>query len=158
LVHHPLEAVYDGDSDKLILGTMPSPVSREEGFYYMHPRNRFWQVLAAVFDAPFPRNKADKVRLVLAKRLALWDVLASCEIDGASDGSIRAAKANDFSKILSETKITRVFCTGKKAYQLYTKLCAPATGIDAAALPSTSPANQRLSLDELITCYKALES
>jgi hypoxanthine-DNA glycosylase len=143
----------------LILGTIPSPASRENEFYYGHPRNRFWQVLSAVFDEPAPFSIDDKTRLVLKHGIALWDVLASCDIKGADDASIRKPVANDFSQILSETKITRIFTNGDKAYRLYNALAKKQTGIDALKLPSTSPANTpTFPLNTLIDFYMVLKT
>lgn len=156
-VQHSLEPVFDGSSTILILGTMPSPASRENGFYYSHPQNRFWQVLSAVFDEPLPYTKEQKTQLALSHGLALWDVLASCEIDGAEDSSIRKPVANDLSLILSAAPIQAVYTTGDKAASLYRKLCRPKTGLDATALPSTSPANRgRYPLNTLIELYSVL--
>jgi hypoxanthine-DNA glycosylase len=154
LVKHPFPPLYDGDCTALVLGTMPSPVSRANVFYYGHPGNRFWPVLAAVFDAPPPETNAERTCLALRYHIALWDVLASCEIDGASDGSIRNPAANDFSTLLRETKIERIFTTGKKAFDLYRALCEEKTGIAAVPLPSTSPANQRFSFEALTAAYR----
>ena len=156
LIQHPFAPVYCKESQILVLGTMPSPASRDNAFYYTHPRNRFWTVLSAVFTAPFPQSKEDKINLILKNKLALWDVLASCNIKGASDSSIANPQANDFSALLNQTKIDTILCTGKKAFSLYQKLCLPKTGIEATVLPSTSPANQRISLEALITAYTAV--
>lgn len=157
LVHHPLEPVYDTDSKILILGTMPSPASRESGFYYSHPQNRFWQVLSAVFDEPLPYTPEHKKRFVLSHGIALWDVLASCEIAGAEDSTIRKPVANDIADLLRSTGIRAVYTTGDKASQLYRKLCRPSTGVDAECLPSTSPANRgRYPLNTLIELYSVL--
>jgi double-stranded uracil-DNA glycosylase len=156
-VCHSLDPVYDGSSSILVLGTMPSPASREAGFYYSHPQNRFWQVLSAVFDEPLPYTPEQKARLVLSHGVALWDVLASCEIDGAEDSSIRKPVANDFTEILAKAQIRTVYTTGEKATSLYRKLCRNAVGIDAIPLPSTSPANRgRYPLNTLIEIYSAL--
>lgn len=156
-VQHSLDPVYDETSSILILGTMPSPASRECGFYYSHPQNRFWQVLSAVFDEPLPYTNEQKSRLVLSHGIALWDVLASCEIDGSEDSSIRKPVANDFAEILAKTRIQTVYTTGEKATSLYRKLCRAATGIDAVPLPSTSPANRgRYPLNTLIELYSVL--
>lgn len=157
LVYHSFEPVYDAHSTLLILGTMPSPASREKGFYYSHPQNRFWQVLSAVFNEPLPYTTEHKTRFVLSHRIALWDVLASCEITGAEDSSIRKPIANDFTEILANTNIKSIFTTGEKATSLYNKLCRPKTGISAASLPSTSPANRgRFPLNTLIELYSIL--
>jgi hypoxanthine-DNA glycosylase len=154
LIRHPFSPLYDSGCDRLILGTMPSPVSRINEFYYGHPQNRFWPVLAAVFDEPVPQTNAEKARLALSRHIALWDVLASCEIRGAADGSIKNPVPNDFSDILRGTKIERIFTTGKKAFSLYKTLCEEKTGIAAVPLPSTSPANRRVSFEELKTAYR----
>jgi hypoxanthine-DNA glycosylase len=153
---HPFEPVYDADCVALVLGTMPSPASRTAGFYYGHPRNRFWTVMAAVFDAPFPVSTEDRRHLALENRIALWDVLASCEIEGASDSKIRQPVCNDFLPLLGRTKIRRIYTTGKKAYTLYTKFCSGGTGIAATPLPSTSPANCAMSFAALCGFYAAL--
>ena len=162
-VIHPLKPVFNEQSTTLILGTMPSPKSREYGFYYMHPQNRFWKVLAAVYgeQLQFANNDncsaaiEERRSLILRHHLALWDVLQSCDISGAGDATIRNPVPNDFSALFAQAPITRVCCTGTTAFNLYTKLCAPATGIDAVLLPSPSPANQGLwPVDKLLVEYK----
>lgn len=186
-VIHPLKPVFNEQSTTLILGTMPSPKSREYGFYYMHPQNRFWKVLATVYGeqlqfanngTPLAENDSsannrsaiavnnspatnrsaaieERRSLILRHHLALWDVLQSCDISGAGDATIRNPVPNDFSALFAQAPITRVCCTGTTAFNLYTKLCAPATGIDAVLLPSPSPANQgRWPVDKLLVEYK----
>jgi hypoxanthine-DNA glycosylase len=135
---------------------MPSPVSREKAFYYAHPNNRFWPALAAVFDAPLPAGIAERRAFVLSRHIALWDVLASCDISGAADSSIKNPAANDIARLLRETKIARIFTTGRKAADLYAKLCLAHTGIAAIPLPSTSPANQRITMEDLVAAYRQL--
>jgi hypoxanthine-DNA glycosylase len=135
---------------------MPSPVSRQKGFYYANPRNRFWAVLAAVFGEAFPVSTEEKKRLVLKHHIALWDVLAACDIEGASDSMIRRPVCNDFMPLLASTKISRVYTTGRKAYSLYMKYCHGITRLAAVPLPSTSPANCRASFSELLKQYAAL--
>ncbi|MDR1468846.1 MAG: DNA-deoxyinosine glycosylase [Spirochaetaceae bacterium] len=157
-VVHPFLPVYDAASRVLILGTMPSPVSRAQAFYYAHPRNRFWPILAAVFGEPPPVSKENRIRFVLSRHIALWDVLASCVIDGAADHTIKNPEPNDFAPLLRAAKITRVFTTGNKAFTLYTRLCFPHTGLAATPLPSTSPANQRMSFDDLVTAYRVIKA
>lgn len=149
-VTHFLQPIYDKNSKILILGTMPSPKSREAGFFYGHPQNRFWQVLSAVYGEPCGETPLTKTAFLLRHQIALWDVLHSCDIDGASDGSIKNPVVNDFTPIFSTAAIRRVYTTGKTAGKLYQKL----TGHDCTALPSTSPANCRFSLTELIKIYK----
>lgn len=137
---------------------MPSPVSRHVGFYYGHPQNRFWRVLAALYDEPVPQENADRTALVLAHGIALWDVLESCSIEGASDASIRDARANDLSRVLDAAPIERVFTTGTKAGDLYRRLCEDATGMPATVLPSPSAANARMRLPDLVDAYRILAS
>lgn len=153
-VKHTIAPVFDGLSEILILGTMPSPASRETGFYYGHPQNRFWRVLSAVYNEETPQTVEEKKAFLLRNRIALWDVLSSCDITGASDRSIRNPVPNDIASLLSKTQIKRVFTTGKKAYALYTRLCLPQTGLEAVLLPSTSPANCAVGIDELTELYK----
>ncbi|NLX94248.1 MAG: DNA-deoxyinosine glycosylase [Clostridiales bacterium] len=156
-ISHPLAPVFDSDSSVLILGTMPSPKSREAGFYYMHPQNKFWRILCALLDEPLPQTNGERRALLLRRHIALWDVLAGCEIDGADDGSIRKPVANDLSVVLEQAAIKAVFTTGTKAAQLYKRLCLPKTGITAVPLPSTSPANCRFySYDDICEKYSVL--
>ena len=136
---HSIEPVFDTESRVLILGTMPSPKSREVQFYYGHPQNRFWRVLAAVLGEE-----------------VLWDVLAECEITGASDSSIRNPVANDLSVILGHAPVQAVFTTGATAWKLYTRLQKPHTEIEAVRLPSTSPANCAVKMEALTEAYKAI--
>lgn len=157
-VIHPLAPVFDEHSRVLILGTMPSPKSRETGFYYGHPQNRFWRVMAELLDEPFPASREERLALALRRHFALWDVLASCVIRGADDGSIREPEANDLSAVLSAAPIEAIFTTGTKAAALYRKLCLPKTGMEAIALPSTSAANCRFySYEQLVKAYAAVK-
>ena len=152
-IEHEIEPVFDAHSRILLLGTMPSPKSREQGFYYGHPQNRFWKVIAAVLETPVPTTIAEKKLLMLDHHIALWDVLASCKIEGASDASIRDPIPNDLARITTIAPIERLFCTGAKATQLYRKLIEPTLGIPCTQLPSTSPANAAMSLERLIESY-----
>ena len=153
---HSIEPVFDAESRVLILGTMPSPKSREVQFYYGHPQNRFWRVLAAVLGEEVPRSVPEKEAMLLRHRIALWDVLAECEITGASDSSIRNPVANDLSVILDHAPVQAVFTTGAIAWKLYTRLQKPHTGIEAVRLPSTSPANCAVKMEALTEAYKAI--
>lgn len=155
-VRHTLPPVYRQDSKILILGSMPSPKSREAGFYYGHPQNRFWRVLAAVFSAPIPVTNDEKRSFLLARKIALWDVLSSCVIEGADDGSIRKPESNRIETILSAAPIRAVFTTGGAATNYYRRLCLPQTGVESIPLPSTSPANCRCHMDELIQKYRVI--
>lgn len=150
-VYHELAPVYNGASRILILGTMPSPKSREFGFYYSHPQNRLWKVLADVLGEPLPETIAEKERFLLDHKIAMWDVLCSCEIKGADDSSIMNPQPNEIGRILEAADIRAVFTTGKKATQLYQKLCYPVTKRPSVYLPSTSPANCRNQTRETLT-------
>ena len=156
LVTHEFDAFFDKDSRVLILGTIPSPKSREQGFYYGHPQNRFWKVLADVLGEEFPQTVEERKRFLKRNHIALWDVLESCEIKGASDVSIRNARPNDTNRILQAVDIRAIFATGAKAAQLYKKLCFPECGVEAVRLPSTSPANCGCSYEKLREAYSQI--
>lgn len=152
-IQHPFRPLFSEDSRILILGSFPSVKSRERMFYYGHPQNRFWRVIAAIFGQEIPETIEEKKALILRNGLALWDSIASCEIKGSSDSSIRNAKANDLSLILGHSRVGRILCNGKKSYELYVKYIEPVTGIEAECLPSTSPANAVWTLDRLIEAW-----
>ncbi len=152
-VKHPFPPLYDENSQILILGSFPSVKSREVKFFYGHPQNRFWKVVADVFDEKIPETIEDKKSLILKNHLALWDVISECEITGSSDASIKNAKANDISKILKDSSIKKIIVNGKTAERLYIKYIEPITGIKAVVMPSTSPANAAWSLDRLIEAW-----
>ena len=156
LVNHTLKPLYNKNSKILILGTIPSLKSRETGFYYGHPQNRFWKVLALVLKEDIPVTIKSKEDLLNKYGIALWDVLKSCDINGSSDSSIKMAKPNNINKILKESDIKAIFVTGKKAYDLYNKLCLPKTNFPCICLPSPSPANCALSLDDLKKAYEII--
>ncbi len=152
-VVHSIPPTWDERSRVLVLGTMPSPRSREEGFNYTHPRNRFWPVMARLADEPVPSTNERRRDFCLRHHIALWDVLAECDIDGASDGSIANAVPNPLASITQAAPIEAVYCTGAKAFELYNRYCAADVGIPAVKLPSTSPANATWSLDALVQAY-----
>ena len=154
-VVHPIKPLYDSNSSILILGSFPSVKSREEGFFYGHPQNRFWKVMAALFDDELPQNIMQKSDLLHRNHVALWDVIASCEIKGSSDASIRDVVPNDLSVILEHAAIRKIFVTGKTAEKLYNKYIFPDTGIKITTLPSTSPANAAWSVDRLIEEWRS---
>lgn len=151
---HELEPFFDSQSAILILGSFPSPKSRETGFYYGHPQNRFWKVLGAVFEEPVPGSVKEKKDFLTRHRIALWDVIASCEIAGAGDQSIRNPVPNDLKLILNNAPIKKILITGATAFRLYEKLCRPLIGIGAIPLPSPSPANCAMPLSVLTERYR----
>ena len=155
-VSHEFPAVYDRASCVLLLGSIPSPKSREVGFYYGHPQNRFWKVLAAVLGEPLPDTIPQKKAMLKKHHIALWDVLESCTIVGASDTSIEDAVPNKISELVKATRVERIFCTGATAHRLYQKYCAADVGIDAVKLPSTSPANCAVSFEKLVEAYRKI--
>lgn len=154
---HPFEPIYNQDSRILILGSMPSPKSRELGFYYGHPQNRFWKILSKIFEEPFPDSNEKKKEFVLNHHIALWDVVKSCEIKGASDSTIAQVIPNDIKTLLNQTQIQYIITTGKKADQLYQKYCLKETEIESICLPSTSPANCAMKEDFLISKYQIIK-
>ena len=155
-VCQPFSPIVGPGSHTLVLGTMPSPKSRENGFYYGHPQNRFWPVLSAVFAREIPRTQAEREALILSNGLALWDVLERCEITGASDASIRHPVPNEIPALVRRFPIERVFATGQTAARLYRRLVEAETGLPCIALPSPSPANCRVPFDALVEAYAAL--
>ena len=155
-VLHPLEPVADAGSRVLLLGTMPSPKSREAGFYYAHPQNRFWRVLAALWGEETPAGTQERLAFARRHHIALWDVLRACSIEGADDGSIRQPEINDLRRVLDRADIRAIFTTGTKAAALYRRYCLPVTGRPAIPLPSTSPANASATLDDLTQAYRAI--
>lgn len=153
-VTHEFPPVYNKDSRVLILGTIPSPKSRELGFYYMHPQNRFWKMLCAVLNEKVPDSVEGRRALCLKRGIALWDVLESCEIRGAEDSSISEAAPNDLHRIIDACQIRQIFTTGKKAHSLY-KRFFPDLAEDVC-LPSTSPANRTITEAEMLEQYKSI--
>lgn len=162
-VIHTIEPVYDESSRVLVLGTMPSPASREAGFYYGHPQNRFWRVMERLYglaDHELDENGRRRAFL-LQHHIALWDVLHSCTIAGASDASIAEPEPNDLTLILDAALIQHVFCTGGKAAALAKRFdgtLLQGRGIPLTALPSTSAANARMRLPQLVGAYKAIRA
>ena len=156
ILKHTFEPIYNKDSRILILGSFPSVKSRENNFYYGHPQNRFWKVIAGVTGNPVPASIGEKKELLLNNHIAIWDVIASCTIQGSSDSSIRDVKVNDFTQILRESQIQTIYVNGNKAYELYHKYAEPHTGIPAIKLPSTSPANAAWSVERLCECWKQI--
>ena len=152
-ITHPIPPFFDDASTVLILGSFPSVKSRENGFFYGHPQNRFWKVLAAVAEQPMPESIDEKKALLASQHIALWDVIASCDISGSADSSIRNAVPNDLSAILQTAPIVKIITNGKTADKLYQKYLAPITGREAVCLPSTSPANAAWTLDKLIKTW-----
>ncbi len=153
---HPIPPLYDENSRVLVLGSFPSVKSREGRFFYHHPQNRFWQVLAGVYDCAVPGTVEEKKALLLSRGVALWDVIASCEIEGSSDSSIRAVVPTDLSPILAAAPIRRVFCNGGTAWDLYRRHQLARTGLPAEKLPSTSPANAAWRLPALIEAWRVI--
>ena len=156
MLTHPIPPLFDETSRVLILGSFPSVKSREAAFFYAHPQNRFWRVLAALYGEPFPLSTAERRDLALRHRVALWDVIASCEIRGSSDASIQSAAANDLRPILDAAPIERIFVNGRTADKLYRRHIEPELGRPAIALPSTSPANAAWSFDRLCEAWRII--
>ena len=157
-VEHPFPPVAGPDSRVLILGSFPSVRSREEGFFYGHPRNRFWPLMAALYGEDMPQTIPERRALILRHGLALWDVIASCRIEGSSDASVRDAESVDIRRVLDVADIRQVVCNGALAGKLYARYLQQAVGLDAVIMPSTSPANAAWSLVRLIPVWRdALE-
>lgn len=152
---HTIEPVYNEHSKILILGSFPSVKSREVNFFYGHPQNRFWRVLSAVMGEECPKTIAEKKEFLLRNHIAVWDVIASCDIEGSSDSSIKNVTPNDLSKIYVKSEIKKIFTNGNTAYKLFLKYNK---GENAVKLPSTSPANASFSLERLIESWSILKN
>ena len=154
---HPIEPVFDAGSEKLILGSFPSEASRTTGFYYGHPQNRFWKLLALIYDEALPLCRDEKLEFLHSHRLALWDVAAECEVSGSADAQITDAVPNNIDIILSFAPIKQIYVNGRLAETLYKKFILPATERDALYLPSTSPANAVWSLERLAVKWSVIK-
>ena len=153
---HPIPPVYDKNSRVLILGSFPSVKSRETMFYYGHPQNRFWRVLSTVLSAPMPYGTEEKKQLLLENRIALWDVIGSCDITGSADSSVKNVVPNDILPLIMESHIERIFVNGKTAEKYYNLHIYPQTNIKCELLPSTSPANAAYSLERLCELWRVI--
>ncbi|MCQ4638101.1 DNA-deoxyinosine glycosylase [Anaerovorax odorimutans] len=154
---HNIPPVWDARSQILVLGSFPSVKSREAQFFYGHPQNRFWRVLSGVLDQPVPETIPQKKEFLLENHIAVWDVIASCEIEGSSDSTIRNVVPNDLAHILDHAPIAQIYCNGAKSYDLYRKYCQPCSGRPAVKLPSTSPANAAYSLSRLLESWQVIK-
>lgn len=156
MIEHPIEPVFDQNSRILILGSFPSVKSREVKFFYGHPKNRFWKVIAAVYGEKAPDSIEEKKSFLLRNHIAVWDVIKSCDIEGSADSSIKNVVPNDLNRILNQAEIEHIFLNGKKAEQLYKKYMEKETNRKAECLPSTSPANAAWSFERLVEEWKKI--
>jgi len=148
---HPIPPFFDAESEILILGSFPSIKTRESGFFYGHPQNRFWKLMTEIFEEEkIPVSTEEKKALLARNHIALWDSIHSCDIVGSSDSSIKNAVPNDFCVILDTAKIRQIFTNGKKSHEIYRRYCFPQTGMEDICLPSTSPANAAWTMEKLI--------
>ena len=156
-ITHGFEPVYDKNSGVLILGSLPSVKSREAGFYYGHPQNRFWSVVSQLCGEPLPKDTEEKKDILLRHGIALWDVIYECDIKGSDDASIRNAVPTDISSLLAATEIERVYVNGKTAKRIYDRYQFKTTGKQAYVLPSTSPANAACRMEELVSRWGVIK-
>lgn len=156
MIKHPIPPLFDENSKILILGSFPSVKSRECGFFYGHPQNRFWKVMAFIFNEEVPNTIEEKRSMLLKNHVALWDVIASCDITGSSDSSIKNVVPNDVKSIINSSKVQKIYVNGKKAKSLYDKFLEKELGMSAVCLPSTSPANASWNLERLQNEWKRL--
>ena len=156
MIVHPIPPLFDKNSKTLILGSFPSVKSREAEFFYGHPQNRFWTVVAEVFGCRKPESTEEKKEFVLSHNLAMWDVIGKCEIEGSADSTIKNVTANDLRIILDSCPIERIFVNGKTAEKYYNKYTYHKSGIKAICLPSTSPANAAWNIPKLVDAWKII--
>ncbi|MBE6624115.1 MAG: DNA-deoxyinosine glycosylase [Ruminococcaceae bacterium] len=157
-IQHPIPPLFDKNSKILILGSFPSVKSREEAFFYGHPQNRFWRVIAHIFNDSIPNTVDEKRTMLLKNNIALWDVIASCDIIGSSDSSIKNVLANDISTILNSAKIEKIIVNGKTAEKYYNKFIKSKINREAICLPSTSPANASWSFEKLVNEWRIIRN
>ena len=155
-VSHEFPPVFDNSSEILILGSFPSVKSRQESFFYANHQNRFWKLMAQLLNESTPKDTKDKIVMLKKHKIALWDVIESCDIVGSSDSSISNVVPVDISQILSRANIIKVYANGGKAFELYNKYLYPKTKLDITKLPSTSPANAGYSFDKLLSEWKKI--
>ncbi|CBH20920.1 conserved protein of unknown function [Acetoanaerobium sticklandii] len=153
---HEFSPVFDENSEILILGSFPSVKSRQESFFYANPQNRFWKLMAQLLNESTPKDTQDKIAMLKKHKIALWDVIESCDIVGSSDSSISNVVPVDISQILSRANIIKVYANGGKAFELYNKYLYPKTQLEITKLPSTSPANAGYSFDKLLSEWKKI--
>lgn len=156
-VSHDFEPVFDENSKVLILGTFPSVKSRENQFYYGHPQNRFWKVIAGLTESEVPQTIEEKKNLLLEHGIAIWDVIESCDIIGSSDSSIKNVVPADIERVVANSKIQNIYANGGTAKKLYEKYSQKKTGREIIGLPSTSPANAAYSLERLLECWQEVK-
>lgn len=154
--YHLIEPIYDKDSKILILGSFPSVKSREANFFYHHPQNRFWRVLAAVYQDTVPEEIADKKAFLKRHQIALWDIIASCNIKGSSDSSISDVEVNDLNMIIANSSVKHIYTNGNLADKLYHRYFDAIIDLPVTKLPSTSPANAAYSLDKLLSYWRII--
>lgn len=154
--YHLIEPIYDKDSKILILGSFPSVKSREANFFYHHPQNRFWRVLATVYQDTVPEEIADKKAFLKRHQIALWDVIASCNIKGSSDSSISDVEVNDLNMIIANSSVKHIYTNGNLADKLYHRYFDTIIDLPVTKLPSTSPANAAYSLDKLLSYWRII--
>ena len=157
MLQHPFPPLFDKNSKILILGSFPSVKSRDQMFFYGHPQNRFWKVVSSVLDKDVPHTIDDKKNFLLSNKIALWDVIASCDITGSSDSSIKNVTANDLTEILNNADINQIFVNGKTAEKYYNKYIRDVIDMNAVCLPSTSPANAGWSIEKLIENWNIIK-
>ena len=157
MLQHPFPPLYDKNSKILILGSFPSVKSREQNFFYGHPQNRFWKVVAKVLEKEIPTTIEEKREFLLSSNIALWDVIASCEIIGSSDSSIKNVVANDLTEILETANIKKIFVNGKTAEKYYNRYIKNKIGREAVCLPSTSPANAMWKIESLVEEWEKIK-
>ena len=153
---HPFPPTWNEQSEILILGSFPSVKSREMAYFYGHPQNRFWRVVAALYEDDTPQTVEERHAFLLRHHIALWDVIASCTIVGSSDSSIRDAVPNDIRPILDRAPIRGIYTNGQTSFRLYRKYLLPELGREAVCLPSTSPANAAWSFDRLLSAWQII--
>lgn len=153
---HPLKPLYNEESKILILGSFPSIKTREYGFFYGHPQNRFWPIMEELFNTKLSTDIDERREFILKNKIAMYDSIFQCDIIGSSDASIQNVIPSDLSEIFAKAKIEKVYCNGATSHKYYKKYHEKKYGIKAVALPSSSPANARYRIEDLVRVWSQI--
>jgi len=153
---HPFDAFVPDGAAVLILGSFPSIKSFEDNFYYAHPQNQFWKILAAVYDEAAPKSIEEKTTFLQKHKIALWDMVQSCERENSLDSNLKNIKVNDIEGFLKEhSTIKKVCFTGKTSQKFYDKNFSH-LDIPTHYLPSSSPAYRAMKFEEKVEVYREI--
>lgn len=149
------DPIVHGNDKVLILGSMPSVESLNQNMYYANKTNRFWKILSAIYDMPID-SKSEKLEVLKVAHIALWDICHSCFRENSADSTIKEVIENDIDGLLNDNpSIKTIICNGKTSYNNMCKYF-PELKDRVVVLPSTSAANAKFRLDDLVREYERI--